>query len=64
VRFLPTRHFKDPRNKYIGGLQIAIKGYTSSKEEERKNKIIERPFAGTLTKKETGLTPTQFRQYA
>ena len=49
VDFLPTQHFKDPRNKYIIGVVAAIKGYTPSSEEDGENSLLERPFAGTFT---------------
>ncbi len=49
VNFLPTNHFKDPGNKYIGGVVAAIKGYTPNREEDRNNSLPERPFAGTFT---------------
>ena len=49
VDFLPTQHFKDPRNKYIIGVVAAIKGYTPNSEDNRENSLLERPFAGTFT---------------
>ncbi len=49
LRILPTRHFKDPWNKYIGGLVVAIKGYTPNRDRDRDNSLLDRPFAGTFT---------------
>lgn len=49
VKFLPTRNFKDARNKYIGGLEVSLKGYTPTKAKHRVDSLDDRPFAGTLT---------------
>ncbi len=49
VKFLPTRNFKDVKNKYIGGLEVSLKGYTPTKLKYRLDSLADRPFAGTLT---------------